>query len=221
MCDDSKRLIAWMDGELGESESAEVEQHVRACAACQECVASYEAASRDFASYYETTTQARPVAHSRKIAPWVPVAAAIATVAAMLVIAFVVRAAKQAPTVQQAAAAPAKSNAGMETLVVHPPVKQDGMADKESTKAESPQELKRSARPVRVGTTSSHALTPGVSDTGSGSAKTDWAMAEPAIQIAIPADAMFPPGAVPEGVTYIANVSLGGDGRVQGIRLQP
>lgn len=47
-----------------------------------------------------------------------------------------------------------------------------------------------------------------------------WAMAEPAIQIAIPADSMFPPGAVPEGVNYVANLSLA-DGSVQAIRLQP
>src|SRR5271166_2310557 len=37
---------------------------------------------------------------------------------------------------------------------------------------------------------------------------TNWAMVGPAIQIAIPADSMFPPGAVPEGVTYIANLSF-------------
>jgi|SRR5271169_2830248 len=49
----------------------------------------------------------------------------------------------------------------------------------------------------------------------------NWAMAEPAIQIAIPADAMFPPGAVPEGVSYIANLSLTSGGSVQGLRLQP
>jgi anti-sigma factor RsiW len=49
----------------------------------------------------------------------------------------------------------------------------------------------------------------------------NWAMADPAIQIAIPADAMFPPGAVPEGVTYIANLSLTSYGSVQGLRLQP
>lgn len=49
----------------------------------------------------------------------------------------------------------------------------------------------------------------------------NWAMAEPAIQIAIPADAMFPPGAVPEGVSYIANLSLTSDGSVQGLRLRP
>ncbi len=45
-------------------------------------------------------------------------------------------------------------------------------------------------------------------------------LAGPAIQIAIPADAMFPPGAVPEGVNYVAEVSLA-DGSVQGVRLQP
>jgi len=48
----------------------------------------------------------------------------------------------------------------------------------------------------------------------------NWAGAEPAIQIAIPGDAMFPPGAVPEGVNFVANLSLA-DGSVQGLRLQP
>jgi hypothetical protein len=222
MCDDSKRLIAWMDGELGESEAAEVEQHVKTCAACRECVASYEAASRQFASYYIATTQARvkPIAKHR--APmWVPVVTAVAAVAAMLAIAFVVRTAKQAPTIQQAAAAPAKSNAGMEPLVVHPLVKQDGTADKEITKAAFPQGLRPRIARVRSGTAESHALIQNVSGAGSRSAKTEWAMAEPAIQIAIPADAMFPPGAVPEGVTYIANVSLGGSASVQGLGIQP
>jgi anti-sigma factor RsiW len=49
---------------------------------------------------------------------------------------------------------------------------------------------------------------------------TNWTMAAPAIQIAIPADSMFPPGAVPEGVNFVANLSLA-DGSVQAIRLQP
>jgi len=48
----------------------------------------------------------------------------------------------------------------------------------------------------------------------------NWVLAEPAIQIAIPADAMFPPGAVPEGVNFVANLSLA-DGSVQGLHLQP
>ena len=48
----------------------------------------------------------------------------------------------------------------------------------------------------------------------------NWASAEPAIQIAIPVEAMFPPGAVPEGITFIADLSVAADGSVQGLRLQ-
>jgi anti-sigma factor RsiW len=49
----------------------------------------------------------------------------------------------------------------------------------------------------------------------------NWALPEPAIQIAIPVEAMFPPGAVPEGITFIAEVSMAADGSVRGVRLQP
>jgi hypothetical protein len=47
-----------------------------------------------------------------------------------------------------------------------------------------------------------------------------WASAEPSIQIAIPVEAMFPPGAVPEGITFIADLSMAADGSVQGLRLR-
>ena len=53
------------------------------------------------------------------------------------------------------------------------------------------------------------------------SQETIWTTAEPAIQIAIPAEAMFPPGAVPQGVNFTADVSIGADGSVQRLRLQP
>jgi len=49
---------------------------------------------------------------------------------------------------------------------------------------------------------------------------TNWALAEPSIQIAIPVEAIFPPGAVPEGITFIADLSMAADGSVQGLRLQ-
>jgi anti-sigma factor RsiW len=48
-----------------------------------------------------------------------------------------------------------------------------------------------------------------------------WRPAESAVQIAIPADAMFPPGAMPEGMSFIAEVSIGTDGSVKRLRLQP
>jgi anti-sigma factor RsiW len=79
--------------------------------------------------------------------------------------------------------------------------------------AHPPIAVQTAANPVKpVGRT--HAATRRKTNT------TNWALAEPGIQIAIPADAMFPPGAVPEGVNYIANLSLA-DGSVQAIRLQP
>jgi hypothetical protein len=44
---------------------------------------------------------------------------------------------------------------------------------------------------------------------------------EPVIQIAIPADEMFPPGAVPEGMHFVAEVTIGADGSAEGLRLHP
>jgi hypothetical protein len=48
----------------------------------------------------------------------------------------------------------------------------------------------------------------------------NWMAAEPAIQIAIPGDAMFPPGALPEGVSFVAELSVAADGSPERIHLQ-
>lgn len=47
-----------------------------------------------------------------------------------------------------------------------------------------------------------------------------WVSAEPTIQIAIPAEAMFAPGTVPEGTTFIADLRMSADGVWQGLSLQ-
>lgn len=44
---------------------------------------------------------------------------------------------------------------------------------------------------------------------------------EPTIEIAIPSEAMFPPGAVPEGMSFVADVTFGMDGSAERVRLQP
>jgi len=49
----------------------------------------------------------------------------------------------------------------------------------------------------------------------------NWMPPAPAIRVAIPADAVFPPGAVPEGVNFTADVSIGPDGLAQQIRFRP
>ncbi len=44
--------------------------------------------------------------------------------------------------------------------------------------------------------------------------------AEPAIQISLPAESMFPPGAIPEGISFTADVSIAADGSAQQIQLR-
>jgi anti-sigma factor RsiW len=50
---------------------------------------------------------------------------------------------------------------------------------------------------------------------------TNWAPNERSIQIAIPAESIFPPGAVPEGVNFTADLSIATDGSAQQIQLRP
>jgi hypothetical protein len=44
---------------------------------------------------------------------------------------------------------------------------------------------------------------------------------EPAIQVSLPVESMFPPGAVPEGISFTADVSIAADGSPQQIQLRP
>jgi hypothetical protein len=44
---------------------------------------------------------------------------------------------------------------------------------------------------------------------------------ESAVQIAIPAEALFPPGAVPQGVAFVADLSIAPDGSPQRLHLEP
>jgi anti-sigma factor RsiW len=46
-----------------------------------------------------------------------------------------------------------------------------------------------------------------------------WQPMETAVQIAIPAEAMFPPGAMPKGMNFIAELSIAPDGSVKQVRL--
>jgi anti-sigma factor RsiW len=47
-----------------------------------------------------------------------------------------------------------------------------------------------------------------------------WQPMEAAVQIAIPAEAMFAPGAVPRGMNFIAELSIAPDGSVKQVRLR-
>jgi hypothetical protein len=48
-----------------------------------------------------------------------------------------------------------------------------------------------------------------------------WTPAEPTIQVLIPADALFPPGALPEGVGLVADFRFAADGSSSGLISRP
>src|SRR5882724_456712 len=48
-----------------------------------------------------------------------------------------------------------------------------------------------------------------------------WELPETAVQITIPAETMFAPGAIPEGMNFVAELSIGPDGSVERLRLRP
>lgn len=49
----------------------------------------------------------------------------------------------------------------------------------------------------------------------------EWMPAEPTIQILIPGDALFPPGALPEGVDLVANLRFAAEGSPASLALRP
>ena len=194
MCDFSGRLIAWMDGELEANDATVLEEHVHACGECRERVVAYGEVSRGFAAYCDAVLEtAEATKAHRKLPRWAPVAAAAAAIAAVvLLLALAPRSSKPAPLVRQVAQ-------------THPV----------ASEAAAPEIASRRFNVVQRDVVHRRHV---AAHRKASTANREWA--GPAIEIAIPADAMFPPGAVPEGVNYVAEVSLA-DGSVQGLRLQP
>ncbi|MGB9203075.1 MAG: zf-HC2 domain-containing protein [Terriglobales bacterium] len=199
MCNFS-RLVAWMDRELPDNEAADVERHVRDCSECRRRVQTYEQVSRELAVYCDAVA-GNAVADKmigkrtrRKMPRWVPVVASAAA-AAVLILVFQV--------FQPASVQPAS----VKQIPVPFPVP-SRVAD--ASPAVVLETAPRPVKKVHRGHGIRRQQTPNA----------NWTSAEPAIQIAIPVEAMFPPGAVPEGITFIADLSIASDGSVQGLRLQ-
>lgn len=182
MCDSPQKLVAWMDGELTDNESVDVERHVRNCSECQSSVEAYEDVTRLFGTYCDAT--ATETRLRRKRPRWVPVLSG-AVAAAVLLLMLHPASVKQV------------------RLPVH---LTDASAAMVVGTAPTQVKVKKLHRPRPIAPLKS--------------SRANWAFADPTIQIAIPAEAMFPPGAVPEGITFIADLSMASDGSVQGLRLQ-
>ena len=194
MCECSGKLIAWLDRELPAEDAAEVERHLEFCAECRSRVEEYRHVTTAFDQYCEAAMASRFNRKQRRrlLARWEAAALAAAAIAAMLL--FVVRAHVE---LSPPGAAPAVAT----SVVSQTNQPADGRPNGQPTNVSAVQSGQPSASPQNYD--------------ASGLA------GEPAVEIAIPADAILSPGAVPEGVSFGADVTIAPDGSAQQIRLRP
>lgn len=198
MCDFSGKLIAWLDRELPADEAAEVERHLEGCSECRSAVGAYKRVSSEFDAYCD---EAIASDLRRGVPRWVPVAAAAGAVVAVVTLFL------------------AWPRTPVERPVFHTP--QVAVATSPAVVVKA---LPASVSPIRK-VHRQRVVTPlQGQNANSASAQSQNAYFlpdEPVIQIAIPADEMFPPGAVPEGIHFAADLTIAADGSAERLRLRP
>jgi hypothetical protein len=188
MCDYSERLMAWLDRELDEAETADLERHIAVCSECRGGIESYKQVSATLDGYCDAMLLAKT--RQKTLPRWVPAltTAAALAIAATLLFALL-RPRVEPPTIPLARQVQAPPPA---TVV-------------QQTPAPVPAKVAHRQRPFPQAPRQA----------------VNWQPAERAIQISIPAESMFPPGAVPEGVNFTADLSIAADGSADQIRLRP
>lgn len=218
MCDFSGKLIAWMDGELTASEGAAVQEHLESCAACQNSVASYRRASDSFAAYCEAATASVAEARTRlRARGWGWAAAAAAAVALLFFVPKHVT--KSRAPVEKNVAANQSTPGSLVPALAPPalaPIAPASVGEVHSSAAPAAERGPRNVAAYPHRANRERILTASVPVRSEASPAT-----APAIEIAFSSDSIFPEGAMPAGVSYVAQVTLAADGTAEQIRLQP
>jgi len=204
MCDFSGKLIAWMDRELPAEQAAEVESHIEACPECRGQLDAYMRVSGGIEAYCdETMTSSGPRGTGIPLlAPAISVAAALAIIVAFFF------------TWSRTRVEPRALQSSQSAVVASPFI----AAENPSASARPIEHLHRQQVVTPAGNFSQGR------HLASTAAQTQIAGALPEesmIRIAIPAEEMFPPGAVPEGMNFVADVTIAPDGSAERMRLRP
>jgi anti-sigma factor RsiW len=206
MCDFTEKLMAWVDKDLSDYDAAAVERHLQGCPECRDRVETYRRVSSAFDrycdAYCDAVTASRP---SRKLNRRVLAISGGVAVAAAVAMFFLLAARWR---VQPAAPIAAPIPTAIDTAKALPP-------------ARATQPVPAVIRPVARIERRKRAEQVKQEAARRQSEETGWLASEPAVEIAIPADAIFPPGAVPEGVGFTADVTIAPDGSAQQVRLRP
>jgi len=206
MCDFAGTLIAWLDGELGIGDAADVERHLQLCVECRSRVEAYGQVSRAFEAYCDAYCQAAMAAPSPRLSRRTLTVSAVAATAAVAALFFFA-------SPGRVQLSPARTPGPMASSNI-------------VSQRDSPVAVQAAPAPASVQTVPELELRHGAEQTGQAApqprfAETNWPPAAPALEIAIPAEAILPPGAVPEGVSFAADVTIAPDGSAQQIRLRP
>ena len=198
MCDFSGKLIAWLDHELPAEEATVVERHLQDCSECRSSVDAYKKVSGEFDAYCDAA-----IASSvrRGVPTWAPITAAAGAAAAFVALFLVIpRTRVELPAFHLPQAAVAASPAVVAAAV--------------PASVSSIQKIHR-RRTVKSASTRNANAAPAQSQNAY------LPPDEPMIQIDIPADEIYPPGAVPEGMHFVADLTIAADGSAEGLRLRP
>jgi hypothetical protein len=191
MCEFTSKLVAWLDRELPDEQLDAIDRHLSACSECREQADSFREVSRAFAVY----ARAVPPQPARPVRAGlvIPVAIAAAALLAVLVLSSG-RHQEMQPDSQhvQRSAASVPQRSAPQSVAMLP-----------------------HAAPARVAIASRphHSKRP--------HRQSAWMPVEPTIQILIPADALFPPGALPEGVDFVADLRPAAEGSPASLALRP
>ena len=209
MCDFEGNLTAWLDGELASDDAVHVERHLQFCAECRHQVDAYRQVGAAFGEYCDAYCEGvLTPPHRRKLSRRKVAISGAAALAAGVAVLFLI--APRARVRLSPVPLPAPAASG---IVASQPIEA----------AEIPRDVRPGPAPLEHTSRVDLAKGKPVQHAASRreSQNSEWLESEPAVEIAIPADAIFPPGAVPENVGFTADVTIAPDGSAQQIRLRP
>jgi len=210
MCERSDKLILWLDHELPQDEANDLRLHVQTCAECRRCLDDYQHVSDSIGAYCDAAIES-PARLS--LSTWTSMLAAAAAVLFLVVAnGHIARGPGQRPLPSAAVTAVSSP------ILAH---HNEGQPNVRAALDVPPAPAHKLSRTI-----------PTVSLVrGGGSAQktqslnpaqnASWIPAQAAVEIAIPAEAMFAPGAVPQGVSLSAELVIAPDGSAQQLRLRP
>lgn len=205
MCEFSDKLIAWLDQELPADRAAKVVRHVLECASCRGEVELYRELGETIDAYCDRALAAQAKRRSGPLL-WRPRYAAPSFAAAAVLLFFLIG------PVERLRSLFSPMPDGAPAIAFRAPGAPAPAVEKMSAAAGGARKTPKRVNSLRQGP---------VPLTVSPNRNANWLPNEAPVYIAIPADALFAPGAFPEGVGFVADVNWRPDGSAQRLRLQP